>query len=610
MTGTTSRFPALDGLRGVAVLLVLGFHAGLPGLQGGFLGVSMFFTLSGFLITRLLLTETDTTGRIGLGSFWVRRARRLLPASLLCLTAVGMLAPNIGRDLIGAVLYAANWNQLTQHENYTTLFLTRPLLTHFWSLAVEEQFYLLWPVLLWAAIRRYGTPRGPILALGLSWIVVVFGYAAAYGTDQRVYLGSDTRAAEILAGAVLAVVVQARPTLPLRRSTQLAAAAAAVAVIGAVTFTSISSRWVYSGGLVPFAALNAALIAGSLAAGPVSALLRWRALRRCGAISYGLYLYHWPLFVLIGTDTPAELAVSVTATVAAAALSYVLVERPLRAEKVHGPLFAAACVGVSAALVFGPGLHGLAPTRKPCYFGHLCPPIGAERLTAPVPADDPTDPARTAPVRLLVIGDSVSQVTAWGLNRSQAAKAGELAVVGIGTAACPVAGDGLRWEEDDPEDMRSAACDVDAMTATIRSYRPDVVLAAFTLSNQATVRINSRWGDVTDPFVQDAYLRAMNGIADTAAAVGAVLLWADAPARVITSGPLRAASGRADVHNALISRFLAAHHLDVVAFPLRERYDALALTSFVDGVHLSRDAAVVAADDWEAAAVLAAARHG
>ena len=159
-SGTIAYQPALDGLRAVAVVMVLLFHAGFGWMHGGYFGVSMFFTLSGFLVTSLLLTEADTTGKVSLGRFYARRARRLLPASLLCLVAIVVasalgefsLVPNLSRQLTGAVLQVYNWVQLSGGSSYTALFASAPALTspveHYWSLAIEEQFYLLWPLVL------------------------------------------------------------------------------------------------------------------------------------------------------------------------------------------------------------------------------------------------------------------------------------------------------------------------------------------------------------------------------------------------------------------------------------------------------------------------------
>jgi peptidoglycan/LPS O-acetylase OafA/YrhL len=155
--------PALDGVRGVAVLMVLCFHGGWSWMTGGYVGVSVFFTLSGFLITRLLLDEHDRHGRVDVVRFWVRRLRRLAPASLACLLGVGVLGalgafgdvPDLGRDLLGAMLQLANWFSLTGDTSYAEQVLaTRSPLDHFWSLAIEEQFYWLWPLVMIAVMRR------------------------------------------------------------------------------------------------------------------------------------------------------------------------------------------------------------------------------------------------------------------------------------------------------------------------------------------------------------------------------------------------------------------------------------------------------------------------
>jgi len=206
---------ALDGARGVAVAGVLLFHGGH--LTGGYLGVDFFFTLSGFLITSLLLAESSRTGSVGLGGFWARRARRLLPALTVLLVGVAVYSIALAKpselaqirgDAFGTLGYVANWHQIFAHQSYFALFTAPSPLNHTWSLAIEEQFYVIWPLIFVALLARFArsTPKAVLatsLALaGVSSVVMIVLYNPA--DTNRVYFGTDTRAAAILFGAALA----------------------------------------------------------------------------------------------------------------------------------------------------------------------------------------------------------------------------------------------------------------------------------------------------------------------------------------------------------------------------------------------------------------------
>jgi peptidoglycan/LPS O-acetylase OafA/YrhL len=603
---TSRRVPALDGLRGLAVLLVIGFHAELPGFHGGFLGVSMFFTLSGFLITRLLLDETDRTGSIDLRSFWERRFRRLLPAALVCIAAVAAFHRNIGHEIASAVVYIANWQQISSQSPYSAMFATKPLLVHFWSLAVEEQFYLLWPLLVWLAVRRFGQ-RGPVIALGFGATLSVLGYLGAIGDTQRVYLGTDTRAAEILIGAGLALAFnRARTRAVLDRLPRWVPVVAVIAVTASIATTSTGSSWVYLGGLIPFAVAVGVLIAASVSGHRSTRMLEHPALRACGTVSYGLYLYHWPIFATIGTDTVMRCAVSFALTTLAAIVSYHLIEHPVRTGRVPGRVYLPAVATASILLLAFPGRSGVVAAadkirgvEPPCYYGDRCGPLNVALVDAPAP-----DGAR--PVRVVVFGDSVAQVTAWGLDASAAAAAGDIEVVGLGAGGCPLIGDSHRWYRTGNGSWNKR-CRIDDALAKVATYRPDVIIAVFTVSNQVDLQVDGSWTSIEETRGRDALIERMESVAALARRTGATLLWASAPPWREPSTMFDLAVERTELHNEAIDRFLSTHP-EVGRFPLAERYADLPLLAFRDGLHLEQTEAISAADTWQVPQILDAAR--
>ncbi|MGN6693290.1 MAG: acyltransferase family protein, partial [Aquihabitans sp.] len=323
--------PALDGLRGAAVAAVVAFHLGY--LDGGYLGVDLFFTLSGFLITRLLIAEHRTTGGIALGAFLSRRARRLMPALLVMLAAVALVTnfwgstsdyAKVRGDSLATLAYVANWRSVLADNNYWALFSRPSPLQHTWSLAIEEQFYLVWPLLVagvfagvvaWRTKRHGGSPhehRTSALTwlLGITIGIALLSAAAAAlapeGTSgvNRIYFGTDTRVASILFGAALALIIARFGEVRPGRPRQALEAGAVVAVIGlAVAWWSLSgtSGFLYDGGLA-LCGLAAALIIAALShsqPGLLAKGLSFRPLCYLGLISYGVYLWHWPVITTI-----------------------------------------------------------------------------------------------------------------------------------------------------------------------------------------------------------------------------------------------------------------------------------------------------------------------
>ncbi len=356
--------PGLDGLRAIAVLAVIAFHLNAPWAQGGLLGVGMFFTLSGYLITDLLLSSYARTGRLPLRDFWARRARRLLPALLVMLAVVSAwitvahraALPGLRGAVLSAVGFVGNWWLIVQNVSYFDRFAPPTPLGHLWSLAVEEQFYLVWPWVLlgalWLARRRHRRgqvyPGLAVAAIGLTAASAVW-MALLYqpGFDNtRAYDGTDTRAFGFLVGAALAMVWPSQrlngPVAAGKRWALDAAGATALAVIVAlIVGTDEYSPVLYRGALVALSLATAVVVA--VAAHPASWLGRALGsgpLRWLGVRSYGIYLWHLPVIVLTGAaidtsrvDLPRA-GLQIGASIGLAALSWRYVEQPIR----HGVL--------------------------------------------------------------------------------------------------------------------------------------------------------------------------------------------------------------------------------------------------------------------------------
>jgi peptidoglycan/LPS O-acetylase OafA/YrhL len=424
--------PALDGLRAVSIALVLVFHLGAPWLPGGYLGVSVFFTLSGFLITSLLLSERAGTGRIDVGAFYVRRLRRLLPASLVCLTGIAVLASigtiaarsDLRAGVLGAVFQVANWEHLLGHRSYADLFLAPSPVDHFWSLAIEEQFYWMWPLVI-AALTAVAARRvaSVLVAAFAALAAGAFVTAQVLGGDAA-YFASWARFAEILAGAALAALVHGRQ-VPARASRL--ALPCLVAIVVLAVLTPAGRGWAYEGGLPLFALVSAGLLLGLLAPGPIATLLAREPIPWVGRISYGLYLFHWPVFTVLGDASVGEkLAMTGGLTV----VSYYVIERPIRTGRVlsiPSRYLRGAAVGfvtvAAVAAVIVPDVHvarrSTAPQVIAAVGASSTPPTTTVSSSvigsiSPLPSTDEAAPTTTsttvapAPTVVALFGDSVA----------------------------------------------------------------------------------------------------------------------------------------------------------------------------------------------------------
>jgi len=373
---------ALDGLRGLAVVLVLLSHFAPAKAPGGFLGVDLFFVLSGFLITSLLVSEYESTQRISLTNFWLRRARRLYPALLVVVTVVlihsllfetAATTHRVALDGIASLFYVANWRYIFSGQSYIQQFLqTAPSpLRHTWSLAIEEQFYLVWPLVVLAVtalLRRRSAPltgaharpdRRPLrramvgvsLALSLAsftWMVVMYHRGASL---DRIYYGTDTRVFMILVGAAVGALSAGRPFIAdtwrrWRIALIVVGCLGIVALFVLTAKVTTSSTGLYAGGYGLVALTMVAVLAAAAQPGPnpLARALEVRPLVGLGLISYGIYLWHWPISLWITTGNTGLVGLPLFVvrgglTLGISLASYYIVEQPIRKgwlPQVHG----------------------------------------------------------------------------------------------------------------------------------------------------------------------------------------------------------------------------------------------------------------------------------
>jgi peptidoglycan/LPS O-acetylase OafA/YrhL len=451
----SSHLRGIDGLRGIAVILVVLFHVLPSAAPGGGLGVDIFFVLSGFLITGLLVGERAQQGRIRFGAFWARRARRLLPALaillLVCTSAAlvvgGDMLVGIGRQVLGAATFSSNWLAIASNSSYFAG-TTPELFRNLWSLAVEEQFYLLWPfVVLLVIFVRWRWVRFAIFVIlaAASAAGMVLLYSPTVD-PTRVYYGTDTHSFGLALGAALAVATAGMARHPLewsrwsRRLLQLLAVAAILALIGIAVLLPTDAPFTFRGGLPLVAVLSAVAILGAIVPGSlVGAILDTPPLRWVGVRSYGIYLWHWPVLLLVTAaaprwqDSPSTTwligAVTVAITVVAAALSYQFVERPIRrlgfrvwvrrmweAGSRRGLRIAAAVV-LALAVVAGGGATAVAIVRAPV-VGQAQTDIRAGATVLAKARYLPPPPIGAPGSNLDAVGDSVMLASAPALRQA------------------------------------------------------------------------------------------------------------------------------------------------------------------------------------------------
>ncbi|HET6874204.1 MAG TPA: acyltransferase [Acidimicrobiales bacterium] len=517
--GPRGHWPQLDGVRAVAIAVVVAYHLG--NLSGGWIGVDVFFVLSGYLITWILLSDGDPIGK--LKWFWGRRLRRLLPAVVLLVLVVavyswaggpGVVPAQVRAPALATLFYTANWQQIVGGHSYFARYAMPSPFQHTWSLAIEEQYYLLWPLLLGVLLilsrgPSHGRPRRPVmmataaLAAGsAAWM----GLAAHMFDPNRAYLGTDTRAWELLVGGLAAMVwppghrVGTRSGGAPARWPSLAVLAGAGGVAAGVATAGGPPAWIWDGGLVAIALAAVALIVGAVHAPRhvLCRLLASRPLVWLGLISYSLYLWHWPTIVLMTTDTTglsgaALLAARLAAMLSASCASYYLVERPLRtldwrglAGRLHvpEPAFAFAGVAAAAALIAAGTVGPHAAPSGRVGSQHFSGPTAEERLMR---LDlQATTPAR--PYRVWILGDSVMFDSAPGV---------QAALESTGEARVVVNSAFPGWSP-----MRDKSWAADAVK-TIATYHPQIVMGTWSWDAPQAA---------ADPAGYEGYLEQMIGM--------------------------------------------------------------------------------------------------
>ncbi|WP_436793328.1 DUF459 domain-containing protein [Actinospongicola halichondriae] len=474
--------PQLDGLRAVAVVAVLLFHGAVPWSTGGFLGVDLFFVVSGFLITALLLEEASGTGHVDVADFYRRRIRRLLPAMIGVVAVVVGFAvvfssaqqgAAIRRDALGAVSYSHNWVQIVADASYFGGFEGPSPLRHLWSLSIEEQWYLVWPVVVLGCRRLTPDPRrlvgvvaGSLFFASAIWMVVSEARGASI---DRLYYGTDTRLQAVAIGALLATTGVAGASRWRNSAARVVAPAALAGTLTMFVLVDGSDRWLYRGGFTVFALLAAVLVAAIVGPGPIATAFSHPVLVGIGRMSYSLYLWHWPIYLGVtpattDLDGPALLLLRLALSFGAAGLSYAVIEQRIRVRSIStrraaGLLGASAIVAVIAALA-------ITPSRSETV-------AAAEVSSRSVDADTAPTPDRAVP-RVLVLGDSIAYtftlyVEIEPLGARFARINGGLIGCGLVEAAGTI---GTGFVDDEP----GCADRYDQWDAMMSEHEPDIVM--------------------------------------------------------------------------------------------------------------------------------------
>jgi len=543
VSGDRTHIRGLDGLRGLAVLAVVVFHLGEGVLHGGYLGVDVFFVLSGYLITSILLSEHERTGRIDLRRFWIRRLRRLSPALLSLLPAIALYAVFLARPEelsalrrqgLATLAYVANWQAIATHRSYWEMFAAPSPLEHTWSLAIEEQFYLLWPLWVLLALGTLRLARrtflGVTLAMTLASALALWRLYDPEHTE-RAYFGTDTRAAAILIGAAYAAWSLRPVPAAWARARWMVIGRDVLGALGllglALACVRLEGRdpFLYRGGLWLCELATIGLIACSTARGEsgVERFLAWAPLRWLGTRSYGIYLWHWPIFCVLTAErvhvAPLALtALRLGATVLVAMVSFTWLERPIREHglRVRRPvLVGAASFALAGALVVvstrGAGAAA-APAQDESALVAPAASAGPVRIDADVHTLPLADALSPGTVRVLVLGDSVAQAVGRAMRARQADRGIFVAERGVGDCSIMESRKDLRRGQElgHPDPTHGCAA---TWVADVNELRPDVTLVVVGGAFMTPMTIDKKKVQACDPGWQEFYRARLDQLA-------------------------------------------------------------------------------------------------
>jgi peptidoglycan/LPS O-acetylase OafA/YrhL len=493
--------PALDGLRGAAVAAVLVYHDGH--LTGGWLGVDLFFVLSGYLITGLLLSAWRRSGGVGLRSFWARRARRLAPALVITLVGVGVYAALVATPLerwgirgdgLATLFEVANWRNVIESNNYFASTLRPSPLQHTWSLAIEEQLYLLWPLVVAGLLAWRRKPSAVLVASVVGSLVsagLMIGLHAHGSHVLRVYEGTDTRAVAVLLGAAVASL---RVVLGPKRWASTRSARQALGIVGAIGLAGAWARLdgataLPYQGVLPLCSLAGALVVASIAdrrhPGPLGEVLSLAPLRWLGLVSYGVYLFHWPIFQWLDASRTHQTGLAlfvlrIAVTIGLAALSYRFVEQPIRRRSVLDQRQARAALPAGAALA---ALAIFAGT-----LGAVPPPSAAELASQTVVRSS----VPGAPL-VMFAGDSVPLLLGKQIGDDRDALG--ISVANLALPGCHLLASvgSIRGIEGDVRNDVTDCASGGIYRTQVRNLHPSVAVVMFGEFPNESVRYRGRW---------------------------------------------------------------------------------------------------------------------
>ena len=503
--------PGLDGVRASALIMIMLFHADPSWIPGGFISVSLFFTLSGYLITSILLFEGESNGNVSLKTFWSRRLRRLVPASMVTIAAAvglstwlssGIEQGRIRGDALAATTYVANWRSIFSEHSYSELFTDHSPLQHLWSLSIEEQLYVVVPVVVFVSfmlrLKRQGIGY---VFLGLSALSVAI--AIVVDGHDRIYYGTDTRAVELFVGAVLACFLSPKLEKWAHLKVRWWSFLFLAPLIAFVWFSLIidgQSKWLYTGWLGVFALLNVFFVVGSMIPGPMRWLMSLPPLTLLGRMSYGIYLIHWPVYVWLNESQLKIsgfwlLLVRWAVVFALAGILYQVIEKPIRAKsflKANRSALAGLVCSFSVVMVL-PLLFLKNPSQRISTEVEILSTVSTSEVVSTLTPSTATSLVpevtttvgpplvdRSLPINVLVIGDSSAENIAKALD---VGSDGNLGVISAGVLGCPLVNVDLVYRRVD-ENQSTDYCPDNREIVRTYVNQIDAVLLVGSVANQ------------------------------------------------------------------------------------------------------------------------------